>query len=342
MTNLGQGAPAVDLASARSHPASTIRERQSAMAFPLSEFWFQHLQRTRATLSRVGLGPREAMVGTAFLALLALGGDSLTRQPGEAPDWRSLSASAPAVLLPQARPAIPGSLARLLMPAAGNATREIPEGERITVAGAQWRVLPRPLPLAPAPATPASPKRDPRDIERAAFPKWSGVMEKSYAWDAAFDRDCADIVGRPCHLAPWQDFIEGLRGRDPLTQLDLVNRAMNRVRYREDPDVWGVYDYWATPGEFFAFGGDCEDYAIAKYYSLKALGFAAERMQIVVLNDRARRLPHAVLVVTLGGQELVLDNLRGAIVTWDQTRDYLPIYSINEDAYWLHRKLRLS
>ncbi len=315
------------------------------MALRLSDDWFRRPRRTWGARVRAGLRSRAAAVGGACLVLLALGGDSLIRAPGEAPDWRSLSASAPHVLLPQARPAIPGSLARLLRPAAGDAARAFPDGQRITVAGAQWRILPRPVPLAPAPPKPAeaaAPARELQDIDRRVFPKWSGVMEKSYAWDAAFDSDCAEIVGRPCHLTPWQDFIEGLRGRDPLTQLDLVNRTMNKVRYREDGDNWGRHDYWATPGEFFAYGGDCEDYAIAKYYTLKALGFPAERMQILVLNDRARRLPHAVLVVTLQGQELVLDNLRSAIVTWDDTRDYWPIYSINEDAYWLHRNLRLS
>ncbi len=315
------------------------------MALQLSDDRFRRLRRTLAALPRAVLRSRASAVGAACLALLALGGDSLMPAPGEAPDWRVLTASAPVVLLPQARPAIPGSLARLLTPAAGNAARAIPVGRRIAVAGAQWRILPRPAPLAPMPPEPAeqeAAERELRDIDRRVFPKWSGVMEKSYAWDAAFDGDCAEIVGRPCHLTPWQDFIEGLRGRDPLTQLDLVNRTMNKVRYRDDSDNWDRDDYWATPGEFFAYGGDCEDYAIAKYYTLKALGFPAERMQILVLNDRVRRLPHAVLVVTLEGQELVLDNLNTSIVTWDQTRDYRPIYSINEDAYWLHGFLRLS
>ncbi len=343
MTNLGQGAPAVDLGDVRSHPAPVIRVRQSTMALRLGDEGFRRLRWTAAALARTALRSRAAGFGALCLALLALGGDSLPPAPGEAPDWRALTARAPTVLLPHARPAILGSLARLLMPAAGNAARPIPEGERIAVAGAQWRILPRATPLAPAPPKAAdAPARALRDIDRAVFPKWSGVMERSYAWDAAFDGDCAEIVGRPCHLTPWQDFIDGLRGRDPLTQLDLVNRTMNEVRYRDDRDNWGRYDYWATPGEFFAFGGDCEDYAIAKYYTLKALGFPPERMQILVLNDKARRLPHAVLVVTLQGQELVLDNLNSSIVAWDQTRHYRPIYSVNEDAYWMHGFFGLS
>ena len=55
-------------------------------------------------------------------------------------------------------------------------------------------------------------------------------------------------------------------------------------------DVWGVMDYWETPAEFFQKSGDCEDFAIAKYFALRDLGFPASQMRIVVLKDTLRNL----------------------------------------------------
>ncbi len=184
--------------------------------------------------------------------------------------------------------------------------------------------------------------RAPKAVTRGAFPQWSGVMEKSWGWDVLFDDACGDIVGRPCQLRDWQAFLEKLAGLGPEAQLAAVNRQINQVSYREDSANWGEPDYWAAPGEFFANGGDCEDYAIAKYYSLRALGFAAEQMRIVVLQDLARRQPHAVLVVMHDGAELVLDNLNDVIVTWSELPAYRATYSVNELAYWLHNAVGAS
>ena len=173
-------------------------------------------------------------------------------------------------------------------------------------------------------------------VTRMAFPQWSSVLAKNWGWDASFDEACDKRVGRPCHLRDWQGFLESLDGQEREAQLAAVNRRINLVEYRADSGTWGDMDYWAAPGEFFANGGDCEDYAIAKYYSLRALGFAAEQMWIVVLQDLARRQPHAVLVVAHDGAELVLDNLNDQVLGWSALPAYRPYYSVNEVAYWLH------
>lgn len=68
-------------------------------------------------------------------------------------------------------------------------------------------------------------------------------------------------------------------------------------------------DYWASPREFRENSGDCEDYSIAKYFTLRALGVPKENMRIVVLMETIRNLPHAVLVVYMDGDAYVLDNL---------------------------------
>ena len=66
-------------------------------------------------------------------------------------------------------------------------------------------------------------------------------------------------------------------GRAGAEQLAAVNRFVNQWPYRTDADNYGRSDYWATPLEFFRRSGDCEDYVIAKYRSLRrsAAGRAA-------------------------------------------------------------------
>ncbi len=188
--------------------------------------------------------------------------------------------------------------------------------------------VPGPVP-APAPvALPSLPLE-------SGFPKWTKVMARTWALSEGQDELCRDRLGRDCSLAAWQRFLDGLRDRPLLERITAVNDFVNRVRYREDGDNWGVGDYWAAPGEFFASGGDCEDYAIAKYYSLRALGFPPERLKIVVLYDDARELPHAVLTVTWNGAELILDNFGPALTRWTDAPHYKPIYAVNETAYEL-------
>jgi predicted transglutaminase-like cysteine proteinase len=71
---------------------------------------------------------------------------------------------------------------------------------------------------------------------------------------------------------------------------------------------------------------------------LRALGISAERMRIVVLQDLRRREDHAVLTVESERGLMVLDNHYRRVRTWDDLRaDYVPYYSLNEDAVWMHR-----
>ena len=174
-------------------------------------------------------------------------------------------------------------------------------------------------------------------VTRQGFPKWTGAIERTWARDAANDHLCADRLGQACRLGPWRRFLDGLTGETALTQIERVNRYVNDTRYRIDDAVWGESDYWAAPGEFFAAGGDCEDYAIAKYYSLKALGFPVEDLRIVVLENMRAEDMHALLAVRVAGRDLLLDNLSETVVGWDQAKHYRPIYSVNEATYWLHR-----
>ncbi|MDH3597541.1 MAG: transglutaminase-like cysteine peptidase, partial [Rhodospirillales bacterium] len=125
-------------------------------------------------------------------------------------------------------------------------------------------------------------------------------------------------------------------GAEATRQLTEVNRAVNRVRYRDDLDNWGRPDYWAAPREFLARGGDCEDFATAKYLALRALGYGAEDLRLLILFDARRARAHAVLAVVLHRRVLVLDNLRGAILPLGNLPHYRVRCSLNERSVVRH------
>ncbi|MGF1608014.1 MAG: transglutaminase-like cysteine peptidase [Kiloniellales bacterium] len=171
----------------------------------------------------------------------------------------------------------------------------------------------------------------------AAFPKWVGALERSVNDRQVPERCTPGSRYDVCHIEAWDAFIESLRGKDRLTQIAAVNQEMNRRRYIIDPVNWGLDDYWTSPLQFFRKQGDCEDYAIAKFLTLRALGFTNEDLRIVVLMDTNLKLAHAVLVVYLDDRAYVLDNQISSVVRAETIRHYRPIYSINETSWWLHK-----
>ena len=140
--------------------------------------------------------------------------------------------------------------------------------------------------------------------------------------------------------AGWNSFKEGAKGKTGLDLLRYVHTFWNKFPYREDMLNWGVEDYWAIPDEYLKKSGDCEDYAIIKYFSLRQLGIPADKMRIVVLRDTVRNLAHAVLVVYMDNDAYVLDNLSSAVLSHTRFKHYLPQYSVNELGRWAHLKGR--
>ena len=118
--------------------------------------------------------------------------------------------------------------------------------------------------------------------------------------------------------------------------IEALNAAINQVPYRSDDELWGRGDYWASPAEFFARGGDCEDYAIAKYAALRDLGVAPQDLRVVVLFDQLRGQMHAGLILVSGGQSLFLDSVTDEVRPWSKGAGYRPIYSLNETGLWFH------
>ena len=195
---------------------------------------------------------------------------------------------------------------------------------------------------APAGAATASPhlfgSRETRSFNIAIFPKWNGALNRYFSERPLAEAPCTSTAFNRCHLREWNAFLAGLQGRDRRSQVEEVNAYMNRQRYLTDLRNYGVSDYWATPGQFFSRDGDCEDYAIAKFLSLRALGFGNDMLRVVVLQDLNLRVGHAILVVFLDGESLVLDNQVRRVVRAETIRHYQPIYSINEEYWWLHQR----
>jgi predicted transglutaminase-like cysteine proteinase len=169
------------------------------------------------------------------------------------------------------------------------------------------------------------------------FPKWQGALQRYFEEAELAHRPCtAGRLGR-CELQRWQAFLDRLAGQPPEAQIVAVHAEMNRQAYILDPINWNLPDYWASPGQFLRRHGDCEDYGIAKFMSLRALGFPPADMRIVVLNDLNLGVPHAVMSLEHGGRTLILDNQISRVVPDTVIRHYQPIYSVNETHWWLHR-----
>ena len=169
-----------------------------------------------------------------------------------------------------------------------------------------------------------------------AFKKWTAALERYRNERRKAEGGCEKTTFNRCHYKRWSAFIESVRKEKPKRILKKVNDFMNKSRYILDPINWGVADYWESPGQFFYKFGDCEDYAITKYLSLKALGWNIEDMRIVVLQDMNLRIMHAILVVYMDGKAFVLDNQISIVVDASKIRHYRPIYSVNETSWWRH------
>ena len=170
------------------------------------------------------------------------------------------------------------------------------------------------------------------------FKKWTGALSR-YAKEQKNLKagSCKDKTFNECHYNKWQKFLDSIRDKDRRTQVDEVNRFMNKARYILDPINWGVKDYWASPGQFMAKFGDCEDYSIAKFMSLRQLGFTNAELRVVAVKDLNLKIGHAVLAVYLDGKALILDNQIRKVVEAKTIRHYVPVFSINEKYWWRHK-----
>ncbi|MEL4432052.1 MULTISPECIES: transglutaminase-like cysteine peptidase [Shewanella] len=128
---------------------------------------------------------------------------------------------------------------------------------------------------------------------------------------------------------------------DEKEKLLKVNNFFNLFRFVDDIKLWGESNYWATPMEFIGVnGGDCEDFSIAKYFTLLQLGVPEDKMRITMVKATSVNQYHMVLAYydTPSSVPLVLDNLDHVIKPATQRRDLVPVYSFNGKQLWLNKE----
>jgi len=132
-------------------------------------------------------------------------------------------------------------------------------------------------------------------------------------------------------VAAWKAALKHLKGLPAHQQIKAVNDLLNAVPYVDDQIRFGYAGYWAaTPERFFSEGGDCKDYALAKYASLRALGFPPEKLRITFVFDKVHNVPHAILIVN---NTYVLDNQSRDLETITHINRYQPLFSFNSDGW---------
>jgi len=122
-----------------------------------------------------------------------------------------------------------------------------------------------------------------------------------------------------------------------LDDLQSINAMWNKIPYYTDLKHWGMDDYWATPVEMLGSnGGDCEDYAIGKFFSLKELHIPVENLRITYVRAIKINEPHMVLAYypTPDADPYILDILTGKISLASERTDLVPIYSFNDEDLW--------
>jgi predicted transglutaminase-like cysteine proteinase len=120
-----------------------------------------------------------------------------------------------------------------------------------------------------------------------------------------------------------------------------VNDFFNQLNFIDDIKLWGDKNYWATPIEFIGVnGGDCEDFAIAKYFTLLELGIADQKMRIMMVKALTLNQYHMVVSYyeAPSSVPLILDNIDFRIKPASQRNDLVPIYSFNGKQLWLNKE----
>lgn len=160
--------------------------------------------------------------------------------------------------------------------------------------------------------------------------------KQDLAWIKAVKGEYGERAGK--RVSAWRNLIEDIDNQSEIEKLEQVNRFFNQLYFVDDIKLWGKKDYWATPLEFLGSNaGDCEDFTIAKYFSLLELGVSDKKLRLIYLKALELDQFHMVLAYypTPSAIPLILDNLDKEIKPATQRTDLLPIYSFNGQHLWL-------
>ncbi|NOH71576.1 sulfate adenylyltransferase [Vibrio pectenicida] len=155
-------------------------------------------------------------------------------------------------------------------------------------------------------------------------------------WVEAVRKTYGERAGK--RVETWRREMVQFKAISEKEKLVKVNRFFNQLNFVNDDRLWGKKDYWATPLEFLGSnGGDCEDFTIAKYFSLLELGVSDRKLRLVYVKAISLNQFHMVLAYYSkpSAEPILLDNIDPQIKRASKRRDLLPIYSFNGKNLWL-------
>jgi len=167
--------------------------------------------------------------------------------------------------------------------------------------------------------------------------KLSAPMAALKQWQIMMQNFSIDMSKNPSPNAKtWAAFMRSIENNTPEQQILKVNLWFNAFPYKRDDYVYGKSDHWASPTEFLEYGGDCEDYTIIKYMTLRLLGFPADTMKIAMVYDIYSGTDHALLLINYNNEDYVLDNRENRTTPAYYTERYKPHYIFNEAKFWTY------
>ncbi|WP_218619111.1 transglutaminase-like cysteine peptidase [Vibrio algicola] len=146
-------------------------------------------------------------------------------------------------------------------------------------------------------------------------------------------------------VTAWRNLINSIQTLSEQQKLNKINDFFNQLVFIDDIKLWGQNDYWATPIQFLDVGGgDCEDFSIAKYSSLRELGIADSKLHLIYVKSLTLNQFHMVVAYyqTPSSMPVILDNIDGEIKPANQRQDLVPIYSFNASKLWITKKRERS
>ena len=173
----------------------------------------------------------------------------------------------------------------------------------------------------------------------AAWPAWQGTLDRHQSEREAIQRCLSDERACTRRLRGLRHVL--LRGADLALeqQIRLVNRYINRQRYVDDriSSQSEAGNQWETLTEFLDSGGDCEDFAVAKYFVLREFGIPADDLRVVIGREPQRVTHHAMLAIRFDEDVWLLENDNTIQRNGNQDISRF-VYAINEQGIWDHEK----
>ncbi|MCP3850769.1 MAG: sulfate adenylyltransferase [Gammaproteobacteria bacterium] len=142
----------------------------------------------------------------------------------------------------------------------------------------------------------------------------------------------------------WEHLIHHSLGKSKQEKVKLVNDFFNQMKWVSDKELWNKKDYWATPIEsLIRNAGDCEDFSIAKYFTLLALDIPADQLRIsyVKMNTGQK---HMVLSYYPSSHEMpiILDNFNKKLLNKSQRNDLVFMFSFNSEGLWIANNKKIA